>query len=161
MTLRQQIADMLRQPRTISSVAHELKLTREEVEDHLKHLLKTAKAEDRSIKIEPASPVLSVVELMEENESASVIVVAVSDTSPAFPGPKNEELDTLPPPLIARASVASIFIVPAWPAPDVLLEIDAPLSKVRLRTMAVIAPALPIPSVSVEILVPCPLRISD
>ena len=44
MTLRQQIADMLRQPRTISSVAHELKLTREEVEDHLKHLLKTAKA---------------------------------------------------------------------------------------------------------------------
>ena len=54
MTLRQQIADMLRQPRTISSVAHELKLTREEVEDHLKHLLKTAKAEDRSIKIEPA-----------------------------------------------------------------------------------------------------------
>ena len=32
MTLRQQIADMLRQPRTISSVAHELKLTRDEVE---------------------------------------------------------------------------------------------------------------------------------
>ena len=44
MTIRQQIADMLKQPRTMSSVAHELKLTREEVEEHLKHLLKTAKA---------------------------------------------------------------------------------------------------------------------
>ena len=54
MTLRQQIADMLRQPRTISSVAHELKLTREEVEEHLKHLLKTAKAADQAVKIEPA-----------------------------------------------------------------------------------------------------------
>ena len=54
MTLRQQIADMLRQPRTISSVAHELKLTRDEVEDHLKHLLKSAKAEDKAVKIEPA-----------------------------------------------------------------------------------------------------------
>ena len=54
MTLRQQIADMLRQPRTISSVAHELKLTRDEVEDHLKHLLKSAKAADQSVKIEPA-----------------------------------------------------------------------------------------------------------
>ena len=54
MTLRQQIADMLRQPRTISSVAHELKLTREEVEEHLKHLLKTAKTADQSVKIEPA-----------------------------------------------------------------------------------------------------------
>jgi len=54
MTLRQQIADMLRQPRTISSVAHELKLTRDEVEEHLKHLLKSAKAADQAVKIEPA-----------------------------------------------------------------------------------------------------------
>jgi predicted Zn-ribbon and HTH transcriptional regulator len=54
MTARRQIADMLRQPRTISSVAHELKLTRDEVEDHLKHLLKTAKAADHDIRVEPA-----------------------------------------------------------------------------------------------------------
>src|SRR5258708_1948993 len=54
MTLRQQIADMLRQPRTISSVAHELKLTREGVEEHLKHPLTTAKAADQAVKIEPA-----------------------------------------------------------------------------------------------------------
>src|SRR5512135_1864906 len=40
MTVRQQIEEMLRQPRTTSSIAHELKLTRQEVEDHLKHVLK-------------------------------------------------------------------------------------------------------------------------
>jgi predicted Zn-ribbon and HTH transcriptional regulator len=53
-TQRKQIADMLRQPRTLSSVAHELKLTREEVEEHLKHLLKTAKTAGQDVKIEPA-----------------------------------------------------------------------------------------------------------
>jgi hypothetical protein len=54
MTVRQQIADMLRQPRTSSSIAHELKLTRDEVEDHLKHLLKSAKAAGQHVKVEPA-----------------------------------------------------------------------------------------------------------
>ncbi len=54
MTVRQQIADMLRQPRTSSSIAHELKLTRDEVEDHLKHLLKSAKAAGQDVRIEPA-----------------------------------------------------------------------------------------------------------
>src|SRR5262247_3700283 len=54
MTIRQQIAEMLRQPRTMSSIAHELKLTREEVEDHLRHLLKSAKAADKDIRVEPA-----------------------------------------------------------------------------------------------------------
>jgi predicted Zn-ribbon and HTH transcriptional regulator len=54
MTVRQQIADMLRQPRTSSSIAHELKLTRDEVEDHLKHLLRSARATDRHVRIEPA-----------------------------------------------------------------------------------------------------------
>jgi transcriptional regulator len=53
-TVRQQIADMLRQPRTSSSIAHELKLTRDEVEDHLKHLLKSAKTAGQHVKIEPA-----------------------------------------------------------------------------------------------------------
>ncbi len=54
MTVRQQIAEMLRQPRTSSSIAHELKLTRDEVEDHLKHLLKSAKTAGQSVKVEPA-----------------------------------------------------------------------------------------------------------
>jgi predicted Zn-ribbon and HTH transcriptional regulator len=54
MTIRQQIAEMLRQPRTMSSIAHELKLTREDVEDHLKHLLKSAKTADQDVRIEPA-----------------------------------------------------------------------------------------------------------
>jgi len=53
-TVRQQIAEMLRQPRTSSSIAHELKLTRDEVEDHLKHLLKSAKAAHQSVRVEPA-----------------------------------------------------------------------------------------------------------
>ncbi|MGH9410377.1 MAG: transcriptional regulator [Vicinamibacterales bacterium] len=54
MTPRQQIADLLKQPRTVSSIAHELKLTRDEVEAHLKHLLRSAKAADRDIRVEPA-----------------------------------------------------------------------------------------------------------
>ncbi len=54
MTVRQQIEEMLRQPRTMSSIAHELKLTRDEVDDHLKHLIKSAKAADRDIRVEPA-----------------------------------------------------------------------------------------------------------
>ena len=54
MTVRQQIAEMVRQPRTSSSIAHELKLTRDEVEDHLKHLLKSAKTAGQHVKIEPA-----------------------------------------------------------------------------------------------------------
>jgi predicted Zn-ribbon and HTH transcriptional regulator len=53
-TVRQQIADMLRQPRTASSIAQELKLSREDVEDHLRHLLKTARAADQDVRIEPA-----------------------------------------------------------------------------------------------------------
>jgi hypothetical protein len=54
MTVRQQIADMLRQPRTSSSIAHELKLTRDEVEDHLKHLLRSARTAGQDVRIEPA-----------------------------------------------------------------------------------------------------------
>jgi transcriptional regulator len=53
-TVRQKIADLLKQPRTISSIAHELKLTREEVEDHLKHLLRSARAAKQDVRIEPA-----------------------------------------------------------------------------------------------------------
>lgn len=45
---------MLREPRTISSIAHELGMTREEVEDHIKHLVKSAKAEHQTVSVEPA-----------------------------------------------------------------------------------------------------------
>jgi transcriptional regulator len=54
MTQRRQIGDMLKQPRTISSIAHELKLTREDVEDHVKHLLRTARADGQPVSVEPA-----------------------------------------------------------------------------------------------------------
>lgn len=54
MTVRQKIADLLKQPRTVSSIAHELKLTREEVEDHLKHLLRSARTAGGDVRIEPA-----------------------------------------------------------------------------------------------------------
>lgn len=54
MTVRQKIADLLKQPRTISSIAHELKLTREDVEDHIKHLLRSARATGQDVRIEPA-----------------------------------------------------------------------------------------------------------
>ena len=54
MTVRQQIAEMLRQPRTASSIAHELKLTRDEVDDHLKHLLRSARAAGQHVRVEPA-----------------------------------------------------------------------------------------------------------
>jgi len=54
MTVRQQIAEMLKQPRTMSSIAHELKLTRDEVEDHVKHLVRSARAADHDIRVEPA-----------------------------------------------------------------------------------------------------------
>jgi transcriptional regulator len=53
-TVRRQIADLLKQPRTSSSIAHELKLTRDEVEDHLKHLLKSARAAGQDVRVEPA-----------------------------------------------------------------------------------------------------------
>ena len=54
MTQRRKIGDMLKEPRTISSVAHELGLTRDEVEDHIKHLMKTARAAKQQVNVEPA-----------------------------------------------------------------------------------------------------------
>ena len=37
-----------------SSIAHELKLTHEEVDDHLKHLIRSARAAGQDIRVEPA-----------------------------------------------------------------------------------------------------------
>jgi transcriptional regulator len=53
-TLRHQIGSMLTQPRTISSIAHELGVTRPDVEDHVRHLLKSARGIGRRVVVEPA-----------------------------------------------------------------------------------------------------------
>ncbi|NUR52838.1 MAG: transcriptional regulator [Acidobacteria bacterium] len=53
-TLRQQIGSMLAQPRTLSSIAHELGVTRPDVEEHVRHLLKSARASGRRVSVEPA-----------------------------------------------------------------------------------------------------------
>jgi transcriptional regulator len=53
-TLRRQIGELLREHRTLSSVAHDLGLTRPQVEDHVRHLLKTARAAGRKVTVEPA-----------------------------------------------------------------------------------------------------------
>lgn len=45
---------MLKEPRTISSVAHELHLTREDVEAHVTHLVRTAKTGGHQVVVEPA-----------------------------------------------------------------------------------------------------------
>jgi predicted Zn-ribbon and HTH transcriptional regulator len=53
-TVRQQIGAMFAQPRTISSIAHELGLTREDVESHVRHLLKSARTAGQRVTVEPA-----------------------------------------------------------------------------------------------------------
>ena len=54
LTQRRQIAELLREHRTLSSIAHDMALTRAEVEDHVRHLLKTARAAGQKVTIEPA-----------------------------------------------------------------------------------------------------------
>jgi predicted Zn-ribbon and HTH transcriptional regulator len=54
MTLRRQIGALLAEPRTLSSLAHDLRLTRPEVEDHVRHLLRSARTAGRRVTIEPA-----------------------------------------------------------------------------------------------------------
>jgi predicted Zn-ribbon and HTH transcriptional regulator len=54
-TLRRDLVKILSlQPRSVSSVARELGLTRGDVEDHLRHAIRSAKAAGHSILIEPA-----------------------------------------------------------------------------------------------------------
>jgi predicted Zn-ribbon and HTH transcriptional regulator len=53
-TLRQQIGSMLTQPRTISSIAHELGIARPDAEEHVRHLLRSARATGRRVVVEPA-----------------------------------------------------------------------------------------------------------
>ena len=54
MTLRRQLRDVLTTPRTVSSLAHELGLKRGDVEEDLRHAIRSARAAGAQVRIEPA-----------------------------------------------------------------------------------------------------------
>jgi predicted Zn-ribbon and HTH transcriptional regulator len=54
MTLRRQLRDVLGTPRTVSSLAHELGLRRDDVEEDLRHAIRSARAAGERVVIEPA-----------------------------------------------------------------------------------------------------------
>jgi predicted Zn-ribbon and HTH transcriptional regulator len=51
---RKQLIDLLAEPRSISSLARELGLERGDVEDDLRHLIRSARAAGHQIVVEPA-----------------------------------------------------------------------------------------------------------
>jgi transcriptional regulator len=54
LTIRRRIGDLFREPRTISSVSHDLAIDRRDVEVHVRHILKSARAAGHKVTIEPA-----------------------------------------------------------------------------------------------------------
>lgn len=54
MAFRKQLLDMLGEPRTVSSLARELGVTRRDVEDDLQHLILSARAAGHRITVQPA-----------------------------------------------------------------------------------------------------------
>jgi transcriptional regulator len=55
MTLRRDLVKMLTaQPRSVSSIAREMGLDRGDVEDHLRHAIRSARAAGHQVAIEPA-----------------------------------------------------------------------------------------------------------
>ncbi|HVL69317.1 MAG TPA: hypothetical protein VM364_18815 [Vicinamibacterales bacterium] len=54
MTLRRQLRDVLAEPRTVSSLARELGLRRGDVEEDLRHAIRSARAAGELVDIEPA-----------------------------------------------------------------------------------------------------------
>jgi predicted Zn-ribbon and HTH transcriptional regulator len=55
MTLRRDFVKMLSaQPRSVSSIAREMRLDRGDVEDHLRHAIRSARAAGHQVIIEPA-----------------------------------------------------------------------------------------------------------
>ena len=54
MTLRRQLRDVLAQPRTVSSLARELGLHRGDVEEDVRHAIRSARTAGERIEIEPA-----------------------------------------------------------------------------------------------------------
>jgi transcriptional regulator len=53
-TRRKALQDLLAQPRTASSLARELQLKRSEIEDELRHMIRSARAAGHRIVVEPA-----------------------------------------------------------------------------------------------------------
>jgi hypothetical protein len=53
MTLRRQLRDVLVAPRTASSIARELGLKRGDVEEDLRHAIRSARAAGEQVQIEP------------------------------------------------------------------------------------------------------------
>lgn len=54
MAFRKQLLEMLEAPRTVSSLAWELGLKRGDIEDDLRHLIRSARAAGHRIVVEPA-----------------------------------------------------------------------------------------------------------
>ena len=54
MTLRKTLLEMLAVPRTASSLARELGLKRGDIDDELRHLIRSARAAGHAIVVEPA-----------------------------------------------------------------------------------------------------------
>lgn len=54
MVFRKQLLDMLAEPRTASSLSRELGLKRGEIDDHLAHLIRSARAAGHRVVVEPA-----------------------------------------------------------------------------------------------------------
>lgn len=54
MTLRRQLREVLQEPRTVSSLARELGLRRQEMEEDLRHAIRSARAAGEEIHVEPA-----------------------------------------------------------------------------------------------------------
>lgn len=54
MTLRKTLQELLAQPRTASSLARELRLDRADIEDELRHMIRSARAAGHRVTVEPA-----------------------------------------------------------------------------------------------------------
>jgi predicted Zn-ribbon and HTH transcriptional regulator len=54
MTLRKTLKELLAQPRTASSLARELRLDRGDIEDELRHMIRSARAAGQRVTVEPA-----------------------------------------------------------------------------------------------------------
>ena len=54
MAFRKQLLDMLGEPRTVSSLARELGVTRRDIEDDLQHLILSARTAGYRITVQPA-----------------------------------------------------------------------------------------------------------
>ena len=54
MTLRRHLRDVLAEPRTVSSLARELGFRRQDMEEDLRHAIRSARAAGDDVRVEPA-----------------------------------------------------------------------------------------------------------